>query len=75
MQFSEKFLYHIWDAQHLIKELKSISNRKIKILFPGRWNTDSGPDFKDAIIEIDGVVKRGDVEMELDSVYSIINNV
>ncbi|RLC50440.1 MAG: DUF2851 domain-containing protein, partial [Candidatus Cloacimonadota bacterium] len=67
MQFSEKLLYHIWDAQHLQKNLKTISSRSIKVLFPGRWNTGSGPDFKDAIIEIDGIVKRGDVELEIDS--------
>ena len=67
MQFSEKLMYHIWDAQHLQKDLITISSKSIKVLFPGRWNTDSGPDFKDAIIEIDGKVKRGDVELEIDS--------
>ena len=65
MQFSEKFLYHIWDAQHLVTELKTISGKSVKIMFTGRWNTDAGPDFKDAIIEIDGKVLRGDVEIDL----------
>ena len=65
MQFSEKFLYHIWDAQHLVKNLKTISSKSLKILFTGRWNTDAGPDFKDVIIEIDGNVLRGDVEIDL----------
>jgi Protein of unknown function (DUF2851) len=67
MQFSEKLMYHIWDAQHLQKKIKTISSKSIKVLFSGRWNTYSGPDFKDAIIEIDGKVKRGDVELEIDS--------
>ncbi|HPR16646.1 MAG TPA: DUF2851 family protein [Candidatus Cloacimonadota bacterium] len=65
MKLTEKFLYHIWDAQHLLPDLKTISGNQIKILFPGRWNTDSGPDFKDAIIELNGKVMRGDVEIEL----------
>jgi len=65
MQFSEKFLYHIWDAQHLVAVLKTVSGKPVKIMFPGRWNTDAGPDFKDAIIEIDGKVLRGDVEIDL----------
>ncbi|MDO9578213.1 MAG: DUF2851 family protein [Candidatus Cloacimonadales bacterium] len=67
MEFSEKFLYHIWDAQHLKDNLQTISRKTIKILYPGRWNTDAGADFKDAILEIDGEVQRGDVEIELRS--------
>ncbi len=64
MKFSEKFLYHIWDAQHLKDKLKTISGKPVKIMFQGRWNTDAGPDFKDAIIDIEGDVKRGDVEID-----------
>ncbi|MCD4795613.1 MAG: DUF2851 family protein [Candidatus Cloacimonetes bacterium] len=67
MHFKEKFLYHIWDAQHIVDKLKTISGKEIKIMFQGRWNTDAGADFKDAIIEIDGDVKRGDVEIHLKS--------
>jgi Protein of unknown function (DUF2851) len=67
MKFSEKFLYHIWDAQHLKNNLQTVASKSVKILYHGRWNTDSGPDFKDAILEIDGEVKRGDVEIELNS--------
>jgi len=62
MEFSERFLYHIWDAQHLNSESKTVSGKNIRIMFQGSWNTDSGPDFKNAIINIDGEVLRGDVE-------------
>ncbi len=65
MQFSEKFLYHIWDAQHLKPELKTISGKTLKIKFQGQFNTDSGPDFKNAIIQIDYVSFRGDIEIHL----------
>jgi len=67
MHFSEKLLYHIWDAQHLSEGLNSISGKEIKVLYPGRWNTDAGPDFKDAIIDINGNIIRGDVELELET--------
>jgi hypothetical protein len=69
MQFSEEFLYHIWDAQHLKKNLKTISGKKLVIKFPGRWNTDSGADFKDAIIELNGKVLKGDIEIDLTSYH------
>jgi len=67
MNISEKFIYHIWDAQHLKPELSTASGLKVKIIFPGRWNNASGPDFKDAVIELAGELKRGDVEIHLKS--------
>ncbi|MBT4333841.1 MAG: DUF2851 family protein [Candidatus Cloacimonetes bacterium] len=65
MQFSEEFLYHIWDAQHLSENLATRSGKKLNIKFPGRWNTDSGADFKDAVIEINGEVLKGDIELDI----------
>ncbi len=65
MQFSEKFLYHIWDAQHLQKNLRTISGKSLRIMFQGQWNTDAGPDFKNAIMQLEGEVLRGDVEAHL----------
>ncbi|MFO7897408.1 MAG: DUF2851 family protein [Candidatus Cloacimonadales bacterium] len=65
MNISEKFIYHIWDAQHLQPDLITASGKEIKIIFPGRWNNASGADFKDAVIEIEGELKRGDVEIHL----------
>lgn len=67
MQFSEQFLYHIWDAQHLLDQLKCVSGKSVKINYPGRWNTDSGADFKDAILEIEGKTIKGDIEIDLTS--------
>ncbi len=64
MQFDEKFLYHIWDAQHLVSDLKTISGKTIEVIFPGRFNTDSGPDFKNAVFELDNKKVKGDVEIE-----------
>jgi|AntAceMinimDraft_17_1070374.scaffolds.fasta_scaffold49402_1 hypothetical protein len=65
MQFSEEFLYHIWDAQHLKNILTTKSGKKLVVKFTGRWNTDSGADFKDAIIELSGKILKGDIEIDL----------
>jgi len=70
--FSEKFLYHIWDAQHLryaqqSRTLKSVSGKSLQIHFPGHYNTMSGPDFKNATIDINGKPQQGDVEIHIHS--------
>ncbi|MCD4818844.1 MAG: DUF2851 family protein [Candidatus Cloacimonetes bacterium] len=65
IDFSEKFLYHIWDAGHLQNELKTVSGKKLTIKYHGRWNTGKGPDFINSILEIDDQVLRGDVEIHL----------
>jgi hypothetical protein len=65
MEFTEKLLYHIWDAQHLIKNLKTVSGKRVRIMFPGQWNTDRGADFHNLIINMEGNVLRGDAEIHL----------
>src|SRR5690554_5810873 len=65
MEFSEKLLYHIWDAQHLIKNLVTVSGKRIRVMHPGQWNSDMGPDFHNLIIDIDGNISRGDAEIHL----------
>jgi hypothetical protein len=65
MEFSEKLLYHIWDAQHLVKNLETVSGKRILVMYAGQWNSDIGPDFRNLIIEIDGNVVRGDGEIHL----------
>jgi len=70
--FSEKFLYHIWDAQHLSsgqqsKTLKSVSGKSVQIYFPGHYNTSNGPDFKNATLDINGQPQQGDVEIHIHS--------
>ncbi|MCB5261591.1 MAG: DUF2851 family protein [Candidatus Cloacimonetes bacterium] len=61
----EKFLYHIWDEGHLRPGLLAESKLPIKIVYQGQFNTARGPDFKNAIIEIAGETKRGDIEIHL----------
>jgi hypothetical protein len=61
----EKFLYHIWDEGHLKPELETVSGHKLKIIYQGQFNTGRGPDFKNAIIELEGLQQRGDIEIHL----------
>ncbi|MCB5230790.1 MAG: DUF2851 family protein [Candidatus Cloacimonas sp.] len=67
LEFNEKLLCHIWDAQHLTKDLNTVSGKPLRIIYPGRWNTDRGPDFRDIVVEIDGTLFRGDAEVHLDT--------
>jgi len=73
MFFHEEFLYHIWDAQHLIDKLTTVSGKPVRVHYQGRWNRDAGADFKDAIIEVAGVKLRGDVEIELETYNWILH--
>jgi hypothetical protein len=71
--FPEKFIYHIWDAQHIRyrdqsdKTLKTVSGRELRIHFAGHFNTMSGADFRNATIEIDGENFEGDIEIHINS--------
>jgi hypothetical protein len=65
MNIPERYLYHIWDARHFIPELSTISQKQVKILFPGHFNTNVGPDYHHAVLEMNGIVKRGDIEIHL----------
>jgi hypothetical protein len=59
----EKFLYHVWDAGHLRSELRTVSGKPVKILFPGQFNTFRGPDFINAILNLDGHDVQGAIEI------------
>ena len=61
--FTERFLYHIWDAGHLKPDLMTVSGKKIKIIYPGRFSSSAGPDFREAVISIDNDLIHGDVEL------------
>jgi len=65
MELQEKFLHHIWDQRHLIPELKTVSGKAVKIIYQGQYNTNSGPDFKNVILNIEGETVQGDVEIHL----------
>ncbi len=49
------------------KELTTKEGERIRIIYPGRINGDSGPDFRDAVIGIGSNLMRGDVEIHIKS--------
>lgn len=65
---NEDFVQAVW--QHLwfdIKELKTTDGKPIQIIKTGHLNRNSGPDFSEAMIEIDGIKWAGNVEIHTKS--------
>lgn len=64
--FSEKHLHCIWFDDRLRPEvLQTERGEEVRILYPGKWNQESGPDFLDAEWSIGGRRLRGDVEIHI----------
>lgn len=63
---NEAELARIWSAQSFPAEaLRLVDGRRLRVVLPGRAGGGSGPDFRDAIIAIDGEERRGDVELHV----------
>lgn len=60
-------LQQIWRHQRLRRaDLKTLEGRPIRVLHPGFWNHEPGPDFRGAVIQFGGEPARtGDVEIDL----------
>ena len=59
----ERFLRQLWRHQHFRKDnLLTIDSKHVEILSPGVLNRDGGPDFREALVRIDGISYRGDIE-------------
>jgi hypothetical protein len=62
----EKLLQYIWQFQYFNKsQLKTIQGENLQILFPGKLNTNQGPDFTDARITIEDTILAGSIELHL----------
>jgi hypothetical protein len=62
----EAFLYYIWKFRLFdTGDLHTTSGEKIQILHPGYRNDDSGPDFFNARIRVDGFLWAGNVEVHV----------
>lgn len=63
----EQLLQAIWFHQRLHRDrLLTTDGRKVTVLHPGFWNRESGPDFRDALIQLERDPPRiGDVEVDL----------
>ena len=65
----ESFLQSIWHHQRLLREkLRTLDGRPVRVLHPGFWNREAGPDFRGAVVQIgEDTAKSGDVEIDLRS--------
>ncbi len=65
----ERLLQIVWHHQRLLRDqLKTLDGKVVRVLHPGFWNSEAGPDFRDAVIQIgDDAAKSGDVEIDLRS--------
>ena len=64
----EAFVQRLWNEQRFFDtNMEAIDRRAIRVLKPGIWNHNEGPDFMHAEIEIDGKLQIGDVEIHVRS--------
>lgn len=62
----EEFLHFVWMYELFNKsDLRSTSGEDIEIVYPGQHNSDSGPDFINAKVKIDGTLWVGNVEIHI----------
>ena len=66
IKFSEKQAALIWQ-QMVGRELTSSEDELVSVIYPGRANGDSGPDFRDAVIVNKSHFTKGDVEVHVKS--------
>jgi hypothetical protein len=66
LQVLEGKIQQIWALQQIQRGTwRTQSGTVVKIRQPGHWNRGAGPDFLEAVIELDGEVRVGDVELHL----------
>jgi len=66
INFSEKQATQIWQ-QVVGRELPSLEDAIVSVIYPGRTNADNGPDFRDAVILNKSRLTKGDVEVHVKS--------
>ncbi len=62
---SERLVVEVWKRQTLASDLYSAAGQRIEVVYPGRQCWSCGPDFRDALIAIDGELRHGDVEVHV----------
>jgi len=61
----EKYLHYLWQNKLLpYHQMTLLSGEYFAVIYPGDYNeNESGPDFFNAQIQIDGLVWNGNVEL------------
>ncbi len=64
-EMPERLLWKLWKRRAARQsEFRTGEGTRIRVLYPGRSGTSAGPDFRDALLDVEGVgLVRGDVEI------------
>ena len=64
-EIPERLLWKLWKRRAARQvEFRTGAGTRIRVLYPGRTGTAAGPDFRDALLDVEGVgLVRGDVEI------------
>lgn len=60
---SELLLAQIWNAQWLNDASRTTGGLPLRVVYRGIWTHGLGPDFSGALVDIDGHLRQGDVEI------------
>ena len=63
----ERLLAKLWKERAARQTgLRTEAGRRVRVVYPGRLGTAAGPDFRDALLEVEGLgLVRGDVELHI----------
>ena len=63
----ERLVQCIWYDQRLrLEALRTVDDQRVEVIFPGWWNLEAGPDFRNATLKIgDEPERQGDIEIHL----------
>lgn len=63
----EKWLQLVWHHQRLRRDALTLTDgRRVRVLHPGFHSREGGPDFRDAVIQVEGQrPQTGDIEIDL----------
>lgn len=66
LQVLEGKIQHVWILQQIQRgNWQTRSGASLAVRFPGHWNRGTGPDFKEAVILVNGEARIGDIEIHL----------
>lgn len=63
LNLNENFISRIWGNSGFYTHLQTLEGFPVEVIDYGRKNSDSGADYKDAIVKINGVTYSGDIEI------------
>ncbi len=61
----EAVLSRIWNEGWHSRELRTTDGRRVGVVYRGVWTHSNGPDFRDAMLDIDGKLVQGAVELHI----------